>query len=69
MKSYPNIEKLPGRAHYTGYAGGTIWRIIKDGAYWFAFAQGVKLNVFIVKKTLAEVSKELDAVANDLAKD
>lgn len=30
MKRLPNIEKLPGKRHYTGYAHGP-WTIVKDG--------------------------------------
>lgn len=27
MRSFPNIEKLAGKEHYTGYSGGMVWRV------------------------------------------
>lgn len=36
MKTLTNIEKLPGKKHYTGYANG-VWKIEKEGKQWRAF--------------------------------
>ena len=36
-----NIEKSAfRRGEYVGYGGGYVWRIVKQGGYWYAYAQG-----------------------------
>ena len=39
MKSFTNIEKLPGKKHYTGYGAGDTWIITKKEFNWEARAQ------------------------------
>ena len=69
MKSFHNIEKLAGKPHYTGYAGGAIFRIRKSGANnkdrtWEAYHSTGPCNVVMFYgATLEEVSARLDDIA------
>lgn len=73
MKNYPNIEKLPGKDHYTGYCAGeiyTVWKI--KGGGWHAHhklgagAHGIHWEG-IVRNTLEGISNELTRRADDIA--
>lgn len=62
MPNYHNIEKLPGKGYYTGYANGT-WRISRNGHVWTAIRNGDQK--IINKSTLGELSEALDTVAKE----
>jgi hypothetical protein len=57
MKSLHNIEKLPGRTDYTGYAAGRVWRIRKTSRWHAWTPHGDSLSA----DTLSALSVELDA--------
>lgn len=61
MKSYPNIEHLPGKQHYTGYANG-VWFITKSNSSygnWCArYRDDTKVSP-IFAYTLREMSDKL----------
>ena len=64
MKSFHNIEKLAGKTHYTGYAGGAIFRIRKSGREWAAYHSTGPCNVVMFYgETLEKVSARLDDIA------
>ena len=55
-----NIERLPGKAHYTGYGSGLVWRIVKSGSGWKATATSTGRIEF--EPRLAELSVAINRV-------
>jgi len=62
MKNLPNIEKLPGKKHYTGYGGGKVWRIVKVRTFWRAEAINTNVYARLTAGTLTTMSAKLEAV-------
>jgi len=61
MKNFMNIEKLPGKAHYTGYAAGTVWFITKfTKQSWKVVDRDYKTSIY--ERTLEDISKSLYAM-------
>lgn len=61
---YPNIDKLPGKKHYTGYGGGKVWQIKPDinaGKRVFS-AWNIESKTAIIGDTLREISEQLAAM-------
>lgn len=60
---YHNVEKLPGKDYYTGYARlSGVWHVKKHGKEWYAVCKtgrAAGLGAFW-RRTLREVSAELD---------
>lgn len=65
MQNLPNIEKLPGKPHYTGYgANGVLYHIHKAPTGWRAspISGGMiprQFPPFIYGRTLVSISEEL----------
>ena len=61
---YHNVEKLPGKDYYTGYARFSgVWHVKKYGKEWYAVCKtdrAAGLGAFWCR-TLREVSKELNS--------
>ena len=58
-----NIERLPGKGHYTGYGSGMVWRIERASpryGYW----QATCSTHCLVDRTLAEIGEAIKH-AND----
>lgn len=58
MQSFHNIEKLPGKKHYTGYAAGTVWKITSWSNGWVAVQRDGHSS--FRRRTLKEVSEALE---------
>lgn len=72
-----NIEKLPGKKHYTGYGGSGVgvsglWHIVKDSSsgLWRAVSKDTKPHAIYAKtlKGISEKLKGLDTVKKNPAK-
>jgi hypothetical protein len=63
MNNFHNIEKLPGKAHYTGYAEGLVFHIYRVNGKWRAHCpnNGGGAGEIFYRRTLAEVSAKLVA--------
>lgn len=65
MRNFPNIEKLQGRAYYTGYAPlSGVWHIRKAGRdSWYAVCQtGRACGVgAFYGRTLSDISDKLSS--------
>lgn len=72
MNNLHNIEKLPGKAHYTGYATRlgamvvyhihNVKGLSKPGANWRAHAANSSISDLLYGRTLAEISDKLAAM-------
>jgi hypothetical protein len=65
MKYLHNVEKLPGKTHYTGYGGG-VWKIHKfSHNVWIAepSARNTPESQYFERKTLREISEHLEELS------
>lgn len=62
MKSLTNIEKLPGKPHYTGYANG-VWHITRTASHEGWEARQRDTGVTRYGRTLEQISVRIAETA------